>query len=58
MEACRVRRALSRFVLAPLAVVLLPFLAGASHRTTNFVVEAPSPEIARTIAEPAEACRA
>ena len=57
MEACRVRRGLPRPVLAPLFLALVPFLAGASHRTTNFVVEAQTPEIARTVAEHAETCR-
>jgi len=38
--------------------VLVPFLAGASHRTTNFVVEASTAEVARRVAEHAEACRA
>lgn len=57
MEARRVRLAPRRCGLAALAVAFLPCLTGASHRTTNFVVEAPTPEIARTIAEHAETCR-
>jgi hypothetical protein len=35
----------------------VPLLAGASGRTTNFVVEAPTAEIAKRVAERAEACR-
>ncbi|WP_250846706.1 hypothetical protein [Aquisphaera insulae] len=35
----------------------LPFLCGASHRTANFVVEAPTPAVARKVAEHAESCR-
>jgi hypothetical protein len=39
---------------------ILPFLGGASasHRSTNFVVEAPTRESARRVAEHAEQCRA
>jgi hypothetical protein len=45
--------------VAPLALgLILPFLGGASHRTTNFVVEAPTREVARRVAEHAESCRA
>lgn len=40
-----------------LLLMELPLLAGASARTTNFVVEASSTEVARQIAERAEACR-
>jgi hypothetical protein len=47
-------RRLAPFVFAALA---LPTLAGASHRTTNFVVEAPTPDAARAVAEHAETCR-
>jgi hypothetical protein len=39
------------------AVLTLPALGGASHRTPNFVVEAPTPDAARAVAEHAEACR-
>jgi hypothetical protein len=35
----------------------LPFLCGASFRTTNFIVEAPTQGVARRIAEQAETCR-
>jgi hypothetical protein len=44
--------------LAALVWLAVPFLAGASHRTANFVVEAPTPEVARQVGEQAEACRA
>ena len=53
------RRARSKTRLAPLGLaVVLPFLGGASYRTTNFVVEAPTPAAARQVAEHAESCRA
>ena len=35
----------------------LPALAGATHKTANFVVEAPTAEAARAVAEHAEVCR-
>lgn len=44
-------------VAAALALTVLPALMGASARTTNFVVEAPTTEMARRVAEHAEACR-
>ncbi len=47
--------------LAPLGLgMILPFLGGASasHRSINFVVEAPTREAARRVAEHAELCRA
>jgi len=40
-----------------LIVAALPTLAGASHRTANFMVEAPTREAAKAVAEHAEACR-
>ena len=40
MEALDVPPAIARGLAAWLALALLPALAGASHRTTNFVVEA------------------
>jgi hypothetical protein len=43
--------------LAAAVLLLVPALGGASHRTTNFVVEAPTAEIARKVAEQAEAFR-
>lgn len=54
MEAstCRAR---SGLVLAGLLVV--PLLGGASHRSENFVVEAPTAEIARRVGQQAETCR-
>lgn len=47
-----------RFGVFALAVVVLPWLCGASHRTPNFVAEAPTVEVARAVAEHAERCRA
>ena len=46
---------LGRFAL--LAMGILPVLAGASFRSTNFAVDAPSREVAQRVAERAEACR-
>lgn len=40
-----------------LSLALLPILAGASHRSRNFVVEAATPEAARQVAEHAEIAR-
>ncbi len=57
MEAHRNGRAHARRLAATIALTLAPMLAGASHRTPNFVVEAPSPDAARQVAEHAEACR-
>ena len=50
-------RRLRRLGLAALISALVPLLAGASHRSTNFVVDASTPEVARAVAERAEACR-
>jgi hypothetical protein len=47
-----------RRALALVVWLLVPLLGGASYRTTNFVVEAPTPEMARQVAEAAEAYRA
>ena len=47
----------SRLVAALIVAACLPALAGASHRTANFVVEAPTADVARQVAERAEACR-
>jgi hypothetical protein len=44
--------------LAALVLMLTPVLGGASHRTTNFVVEAPTAEIAKKVADQAETYRA
>ena len=49
--------ATARRATAILAVALAPMLAGASHRTANFTVEAPTPEVARQVADRAEVCR-
>ena len=43
--------------MAGIILALVPLLGGASYQTTNFVVEAPTAEVARTVAEHAEACR-
>ena len=40
-----------------LAMGILPFLTGASFRSNNFAVDAPSREVAQRVAERAEACR-
>ncbi|MFO0907683.1 MAG: hypothetical protein U0794_04860 [Isosphaeraceae bacterium] len=59
MESRRVRLAsIRRRGIPSLTVlVMLPWLCGASHRTANFVVDAPTPEIARTVGEQAERFR-
>lgn len=57
MDARCVRDALRRWGLAGIALSLIPGLAGASHRTANFVVEAPTPDVARKVAEHAESYR-
>ncbi|WP_422929543.1 hypothetical protein [Singulisphaera sp. PoT] len=57
MEARRVRPAPARWCLAGLTLALLPILTGASHRTANFVVEAQTAEVAKRVADHAEACR-
>jgi hypothetical protein len=57
MDAHRLTPAIARRVSAWVGLVMLPGLAGASHRTTNFVVEADTPEIALKVADHAEACR-
>jgi hypothetical protein len=41
-----------------LSLLALPLLMGASHRTTNFVVEAQTAEVAKAVADRAEVCRA
>lgn len=58
MDARRVRFSTLR-LFAALVLILGPptILQGASHRTTNFVAEAPTKEIARAVAERAEVCR-
>jgi hypothetical protein len=61
MEALGARpvqgRRRDRFAPVVAILVVLPALGGASHRTTNFVVEAPTAEAARAVAEHAERCR-
>lgn len=57
MEARCVRPAPGVWRLAGIVLALVPFLGGASHRTTNFVVEAASPDVARAVGAHAEACR-
>jgi hypothetical protein len=46
-----------RLGLAALAALFVPLLAGASFRTANFAVEAPTAESARAVGEHAETCR-
>lgn len=56
MDARRARFSTLR-PFAALLFSLLPILCGASHRTANFVAEAPTQEIAQAVAERAEVCR-
>jgi hypothetical protein len=44
--------------IAPLLLALVPFLGGASFRSTNFIVDAQNREVAQQVAERAESCRA
>lgn len=39
------------------ALTVVPMLTGAGYRTPNFVVEAPTPQVARQVGDHAEACR-
>lgn len=57
MDASAVRHATARLAPAALAMALVPLLAGASYRTANFVVDAPTAEAARRVGDHAEACR-
>ena len=57
MEAHRDHLARGFGGIAILILGFVPLLCGASFRTSNFVVEAPNPSIARTVAEHAEADR-
>jgi hypothetical protein len=57
MEAHRSIRPAPGRGLTALVLMLIPTLGGASHRTTNFVVEAPTAEIAKKVADQAEAYR-
>jgi hypothetical protein len=56
MDALKLRLSLTRFAPRVLALSI-PFLMGASHRSANFVVEAPSPQAAKQVAERAEEVR-
>jgi hypothetical protein len=47
----------ARILPAILALAALPGSLGASHRTANFVVEAPTLDVARQVGEHAETCR-
>lgn len=47
----------ARAAVAAWTLAVLPYLAGASYRTKNFAVEAPSPEAARAVGDHAERCR-
>src|SRR5690242_1424723 len=58
MEARCVRPAPERWGLAGIVLALVPVLGGASYRTANFVVEAPTAEAAKAVGEHAESCRA
>ena len=53
----RSRSQAARFGVSWVALLALPALTGASHRTANFAVEAPTADVARQVADHAEACR-
>ncbi len=57
MDAQFFRSACVRWRAPLLAVGILPLLAGASVRSENFTVEAPTREIAQRVANRAEECR-
>lgn len=57
MDARRARFSNPRSLAALMLIGLPPILCGASHRTANFVVEAPTKQIAQAVAERAEVCR-
>jgi len=57
MEATGVQSAQGLRAVAALLVGSIPLLCGASFRTSNFVVEAPTQSVARAVAEHAETCR-
>jgi hypothetical protein len=57
MDALADSTARIRFRTALFALGLFPLLAGASFRSTNFAVEAPTREIAQRVALRAEECR-
>jgi hypothetical protein len=56
MDALQDRPIVGRRALAAL-ILIIPLLCGATYRTTNFVVEAPTAEAARKIGDHAETCR-
>ncbi|MDG3002955.1 hypothetical protein [Paludisphaera mucosa] len=56
MDAHSARSSSPRSIVA-LLLGVSPLLCGASHQTTNFVVEAPTREVARKVGEHAEECR-
>lgn len=57
MDARLDRRARGFRSWGVLLFLAIPWLAGASARTPNFVVEASSPDVARQVAQRAETCR-
>ena len=58
MKALRSFRASARRLgLATLAMTIVPVFCGASYRTPNFVVEAPTAETAKAVGDHAEHCR-
>jgi hypothetical protein len=57
MEAIRLRPRRGGRTAAGMLLALVPALCGASHRSANFAVEAPSADVARKVAERAEECR-
>lgn len=57
MDALPLRPACRRRAPAWIAPALIPLLAGASARTPNFAVEAPTAEAAQAVARHAESCR-
>ena len=58
MAARRITPARSRLLYALILAGAVPSLTGASHRTVNFVVDAPTADTARQVADRAEVCRA
>jgi len=55
--ACAARTARNAFSIVSVTLALAPSLAGASYRSTNFVVDAQSREVAQRVAERAESYR-
>lgn len=54
---CRRPAVLGRGVQVGFALAVVPLLAGAGYRTPNFVVEAPTAEVAKRVGDHAESCR-